>query len=363
MRSFLRVLDVDMGYRPERAVALRIDPGPRYSTQPRRNIYFEEAIRRVQLLPGIQAAGLTDVLPLGGDRTWKVGAKGQIYSKDHPPPASFIRVVSGGYLVAAGIPLRTGRYFSERDTLSSEPVALINETLARLLWTGRNPLGQILAMDHDRTVVGVVGDVRHRALEDVAGPEIYLPIEQTDDYASVYMVVRTDLSPAASASAIRAALLPLEPNIARNEFRTLQGLVDRAVSPRRFVVVLLGGFSLFALLLAALGTYAVISYSVNQKTAELGIRMALGASARDLQRQITLLAIGLAGLGVIAGGATAWILTRAITSLLFGVTSTDPATFLGMFVVLTAAAGLAGYVPARRASRIDPLAALRIDGS
>jgi hypothetical protein len=134
------------------------------------------------------------------------------------------------YLQAVGVPLRAGRYFSERDTLSSDPVILVNETLARILWTGRDPVGQIMALDGGRRVVGVVGDVRHRALEDVSGPEIYLPIRQTDD-SSVYMVVRTSLPPAACASAIRGALRPIEPNIPGNEFRTLQELVDKAFSP------------------------------------------------------------------------------------------------------------------------------------
>lgn len=303
---------------------------------------------------------MTDALPLGSDRTWNAGAKGQAYSKDQPPPPAFVRIVSDGYLRAMGIPLRAGRDFTENDTVSAQPVILINETLARTLWPGRNPIGQTVTyVDVDRQVIGVVGDVRHTALEQTSGCEMYLPIRQTDDYASVDLVVRTALPPSALASGVRAALKPVEPNLPANEFRTLQQLVDRAVSPRRFVVILLAAFSAFALILASLGIYAVISYAVNQRTQELGIRMALGASARDLQARILLRTLSLAGLGMPIGVTASSILSRLLSGLLFGVTPTDPVTFLGMFVIVTTVAAIAGYLPARRASRIDPIAALR----
>jgi hypothetical protein len=165
---------------------------------------------------------LTDALPLGSDRTWNAGAKGQAYSKDQPPPPAFVRIVSDGYLRAMGIPLRAGRDFTENDTVSAQPVILINETLARTLWPGRNPIGQTVTyVDVDRQVIGVVGDVRHTALEQTSGCEMYLPIRQTNDYASVDLVVRTALPPSALASGVRAALKPVEPNLPANEFRTL----------------------------------------------------------------------------------------------------------------------------------------------
>ncbi|MEX2264809.1 MAG: ABC transporter permease [Bryobacteraceae bacterium] len=360
IRSFLRVLDVNMGFQPERAAALRIDPGSRYSNQTQRNAYYDEALRRVKSIPGISAAGLTDVLPLGGNRSWGVAGKGQVYARGQYPEA-FVRVVSDGYFRAMGIPLRAGRDFTEQDTPSRERVIVLNETLARTLWPGQNPIGQMVEHDGGRRVVGIVGDVRHKALEEGFTGELYLPIRQTNSYSSVDLVVRTDLPPARLASSVRAALEPIEPNLAGNEWRTLQQLVDKAVSLRRFVVLLLAGFSGFALILASLGIYAVISYSVNQRTQEIGIRMALGASARDLQARIIVQTLGLAGLGMLIGVAASWILGRALSGLLFGVTSTDPVTFLGMAVLLTAVAAIAGYVPARRASRIDPVVALRAD--
>ncbi|MGA7410840.1 MAG: ABC transporter permease [Bryobacteraceae bacterium] len=359
IRSFLRVLDVNLGFQPERAATIRIDPSSTYTTQAQKNAYFNEALRLVRHIPGVHAAGLTDVLPLGRNRTWGAGALGQVYPPGHYPIA-FIRVVSDGYLQAMGVPLRQGRDFTERDTPSSDQVIMINETLARILWPGQNPIGQMIAQDKGRRVVGVVGDVRHLALEQASGPEMYIPMRQTNDYPSVDLVMRSTLPPAELASAVRNALKPIEPNLP-GEFRTLQQLVDKAASPRRFVVLLLGGFSAFALILASLGIYAVISYSVNQRTQELGIRMALGASSLNLQSGIILQTLSLAATGMLVGVVASWLLARALSSLLFGVTSTDPATFLGMLIVLTAVATLAGYLPARRASRIDPMIALRAD--
>ncbi len=359
IRSFLRVLDVNLGFQPERADTIRIDPSSAYKTQAQRNSYFNEALRLVKDIPGVQAAGLTDVLPLGRNRTWGAGALGHVY----PPgqyPVAFVRIVSDGYIKAMGIPLRQGRDFTERDIPSSEQVIIVNETMARALWPGQNPIGQMIAQDKGRRVVGVVGDVRHLALEQGSGNEMYIPMRQTDDYPSVDLVMRTTLPPAELATAVRSALKPIEPNLP-GEFRTLQQLVDKAASPRRFVVLLLGGFSAFALILASLGIYAVISYSVNQRTQELGIRMALGASALNLQSGIILQTLSLAAMGMLIGVLASWLLARALSSLLFGVTSTDPATFLGMLIVLTAVAALAGYLPARRASRIDPMIALRAD--
>ena len=360
IRSFLHVLDVNLGFRPERAASLRIDPGSQYSTREKRNAYFDEVLRLAKSVPGIEAAGLTDVLPLGHNRSWSAGAKDQVYSRNHPPPDTFVRIVSDGYLKSMGIPLRAGRDIEKRDDASAKPVILINETLARTLWPGRSPIGQTATyVDVDREVIGVVGDVRHVTPEQSSGCEMYLPIRQTNDYSSVDLVVRTTLPPSELASAVRSALKPIDPNLPGNEFRTLQELVDKAISPRRFVVLLLTGFSGFALLLASLGIYGVISYSVVQRTQEIGIRMALGASARDVRAQIVVRTLALAAIGLLIGAFASWMLTKAISGLLFGVSASDPITFVGVFLVLTMVAATAGYLPARRASRIDPMTALR----
>lgn len=361
IRSFLRVLDVDLGFQPERAAALRIDPSSQYSDQSKRNAYFNEAIRRVRAIPAVSAAGLTDALPLGRNRSWGFSVPGRQFPPGENPNA-FVRVVSDGYFHAMGIPLRAGRDFSERDLPSSEPALIVNETLARKLWPDQNPIGQIATISRtNRRVVGVVSDVRHLALESEAGSEMYLPIRQTGDFASVDLVVRTALPFPELASSIRDALKPIEPNLPANQLRTLQQLVDNAVSPRRFVVWLLAGFAGFALILASLGIYAVISYSVNQRTQEIGIRMALGASAGRLQSAILLRTLGLAATGMLFGVAASWVLSRTISGMLYGVTATDPTTFVGILALLSLVAALAGYLPARRASRIDPIAALRAE--
>ena len=358
IRSFLRVLDVDMGFHPERAAAVRIDPSASYKTQEQRNAYFTEALHRVLDLPGIEAAGLSDALPLGHNRSWGIAAKGVVYTPENFPNG-FPRIISDGYFHAMGIPLKKGRDFSERDDKNTLAVIILNVTCARNLWPGKDPIGQIVAEDVDRTVVGVVGDVHHMALEEGSGNEFYIPIRQTGDYGSVDLVVRTSMPTTELAGRLREALRPIEPDLPTQNLRTMQTLVDRAVSPRRFVVILLGGFAGFALLLASLGIYAVISYSVSQRTQEIGIRMALGASAKMLQNSILLQTLGLAGIGMAAGIAASWILARALSGMLFGVTPADPVTFAAMVIILAAVAGLAGYLPARRASRIEPMSALR----
>jgi predicted permease len=358
IRSFLRVLDVDMGFHPERAAAVRIDPSASYKTQEQRNAYFTEALHRVLDLPGIEAAGLSDALPLGHNRSWGIAAKGVVYTPENFPNG-FPRIISDGYFHAMGIPLKKGRDFSERDDKNTLAVIILNETCARNLWPGKDPIGQIVAEDVDRTVVGVVGDVHHMALEEGSGNEFYIPIRQTGDYGSVDLVVRTSMPTTELAGRLREALRPIEPDLPTQNLRTMQTLVDRAVSPRRFVVILLGGFAGFALLLASLGIYAVISYSVSQRTQEIGIRMALGASAEMLQNSILLQTLGLAGIGMAAGIAASWVLARALSGMLFGVTPADPVTFAAMVIILAAVAGLAGYLPARRASRIEPMSALR----
>jgi predicted permease len=359
MRSFVRVLDLNLGFEPERAATMRVDPSFRFSGSTQRNSYMDEVLWRTRSLPGMRAAGLTDVLPFAGDRSWQVSGKGQIYPKGQYPPEPFVRVVSEGYFESLGIRLQAGRRFTERDRESSEPIVIVNETLARTLWPGQEAVGQIVTQDGGRRVVGVVADVRHEALEKVSGAEMYLPMRQTGDYGSMNLVVRTALPPDRLASSVRAALRPIDPNLPVSEFRTLQDLVDKAVSPRRFLVLLLAGFAGFALLLASLGIYAVISYSVNQRTQEIGIRMALGASATNLQSRILVRTLGLAALGLALGMAASRALTGALESLLFGVTPGDPVTFVGIGALLIAVAAGAGYIPARRASRIDPIVALR----
>jgi predicted permease len=362
IRSLIRVLDVDMGFQPEHASTLRVDPDSRYSTREQRVAYFDEVLRRVKELPGVQSAAITDALPLGKNRTWGSPAKGITYERGRFPFA-FVRIVSDGYPAAMGIPLRAGRDILPSDTATTEPVIMVNETMARTLWPGEDPIGKYLlgGCAKERRVIGVVGDVRHLALEQTSGNEMYIPLRQCSDQSSSDLVVRSTLPPSQLAGAIRSTLQSIAANLPNNDFRTLQQLVDKSVSPRRFLVMLLGGFAAFALVLASLGIYGLISYSVNQRTQEIGIRMALGASARDVQKRIIVQTLMLAATGMVVGTVASWALVQAARSLLFGVTARDPSTFVVMILVLTIVALLAGYLPARRASRIDPMMALRAE--
>jgi predicted permease len=361
VRSLLRVVEVDMGFVPERAAAIRVDPDRRFENEEQRNAYYNEVLRRVKEIPGVVSAGITDALPLGRNRTWGSPAKGVSYERGRFPLA-FPRIVSDNYIEAMGIPLRAGRDISPLDTPSGEPIMLVNETMARTLWPGQDPIGKFVlgACAKERRVVGVVGDVRHLALEQASGNEMYIPLRQCPDLPSADLVVRSSVPPEQMANAVRAALRPIAPNLPGN-FRTLQQLVDKSVSPRSFLVLLLGGFAVFALVLASLGMYGLISYSVSQRTQEIGIRMALGASARDVQARIVMQTLSLAAVGMTLGTIVSWLTVRSADSLLFGVTPRDPGTFAGMLVVLTSVALVAGYLPARRASRVDPMVALRTE--
>jgi predicted permease len=358
VRSFVRVLDVDLGFEPEHTAVLRVD-STRISNLAQQNAFLDDMLQRARSMPGVRAAGVSDVLPFAGDRAWQVSAKGHVYPKGQYPPEPYIRMISDGYFEAAGIRLEAGRGFTEQDRASSERVVIVNQTLARTLWPGQDPIGQVVTQDGGRRVVGVVAEVRHEALEKTGGSEMYIPLRQTGDYSDMELVARTTLPRKAFASGIRAALRPLDPNLPIRDVRSLQDLVDKAVSPRRFLVMLLGGFAAFALLLASLGIYAVISYSVNQRVQEIGIRMALGASPADLQRRILLGTFGLTALGLALGIAASLALSNTLGSLLFGVTSGDPITYFGVGALLIVVAAAAGYIPAWRASRIDPMVALR----
>jgi putative ABC transport system permease protein len=362
LRSFVRVLDVDLGFRPSQAITVRVDPDRGFATWEERLPYLTEVLRRVRDIPGVQGAGITDALPLGKNRTWGGRAKGVAYERGKAPTA-FPRMVSDGYFAAMGIALKAGRDISPQDVTTSDNVIVINETMAKTLWPGQDPLGKIVlnACTPERRVVGVVADVRHLTLEQGSGNEMYIPLRQCGDLPSADLVVRSTLSDAAAVSAVRAALAPILPTIDGNAFRPLQTLVDRSVSPRRFMVWMLGAFAAFALVLASLGIYALISYSVSQRTQEIGIRMALGASAGDVQSQIVTQTLALAAIGMTIGAVASWLLGRSLSGLLYGVTATDPLTFAAMLAVLTIVSALAGYLPARRTSRIDPLVALRAE--
>jgi putative ABC transport system permease protein len=360
IRSFKRLLEVDLGFRPEQAAAWRIETGNRFQNNEQRVAFFNELIRAVETVPGVESVGLTDTLPLGRNRSWSVGAKGVTYAEGQLPIA-FPRIVDHGYLKTMRVPLRAGRDFTMHDRAESEKVLIINEAMARKLWPGQDAVGQIALVGRSECrVVGVVSNVRHSSLEESAGLEMYLPITQSDS-GSVELVVRTKLPTEALAPNIRAALSQVDPKLPTSEFQTLVELVDQAASPKRLVTLLLGGFALLALILAALGIYGVISYAVTQRTHEMGIRLALGARSTDVLKLVIGQGMLPVVLGLSIGLSAAVALTRLMASLLFGISTTDPATFASIAFLLAAVALLACYIPARRASKVDPVIALRCE--
>jgi putative ABC transport system permease protein len=362
-RSLSRVLDVDPGFTSENVISLRVDPSRRgHPTLESRNAYFDTVLQHVRSVPGVEAVGLTDALPLGdnfGWRGWTVSAKDRV-TDPGARADPFARMIDDRYFSAMRIAMKAGRGFTSDDHASSERVVIINEALARALWQDEDPLGRVLrASGRDYRVVGVVNDVRYFALERETGQEMYMLLRQTGDYQTVDLVVRSAVPPVRLIPGLRAALKRADPALPAVEFRTMDQLVDRSVFTRRIIVQLLAGFAGFGLILASLGLYAVISYSVIQRTREIGIRMALGAAPFAMQAQILRQTMTLAATGLAIGIPVAWIAAKTIQGLLFGVVSSDPVTFGGVAAVVAIVAGLAGYVPATRASRIDPVLALR----
>jgi predicted permease len=357
LRSFLRVLDVDLGFRPDRAAALRVDYDDG-GKPAERGAILEEMLRRVKAIPGIEDAGITDMLPLDRNRSWGLGAKGVVYRKDESPDG-FVYVVTPGYLAAMGMRLRKGRDLNWSDKPDSERVVVLNEAAAKRLWPGRDPLGQIAVINGaDTKVVGIVSNVRETSVEETSGLEIYLPATQAGP-AGAELVVRTKLPPQALAASVMHTLRTLNPGQPATEFRPLRQIVDHAVSPRRFFAMLVAAFAALGLALASLGIYGVISYSVTRQTQEIGIRMALGATQGHVLAGVLGRTLKLALAGIAVGLVGSLVVARLIASLLYGTAPTDPTTFVAMAGLLAAVALAAGYVPAHRASRIDPMVALR----
>ncbi len=360
LRSFLRVLDVDLGFEPTRAAAIKVDYDDGGS-RARRGAVLQSILERVRAIPGIESAGMSDKLPLDRNRSWYLGAKGRIYQPGTNNDA-FVYVVTPGYFEAMGMHLREGRDFSWRDTPTSEPVIIINQAAARRTWPGEDPIGRLAEGigDKDTRVVGVISDVRESSVEETSNPEVYVPATQAEPDGE-NLVVRTKLPPEVMGASVLRTLRALNPGQPANEFRPIQQLVDRAISPRRFFVWLVTCFAVLGLVLASLGIYGVISYSVTRRTPEIGIRMALGATAAQVQGDVIAKTLRLALAGLAVGTLASLALSRAVASLLFATEPTDPAAFGGMLLLLGGVALLAGYLPARRASRIDPMLALRAD--
>lgn len=357
LRSFLHVLDVDLGFEPGRAAAISVDYDDGNDAV-KRGVIWQDILHRVQAIPGIQSVGITDNLPLSRNRSWGISAKGKEYRKGELQD-TFVYIVSPGYLDAIGMHLLKGRDITWDDGPKSQKVVIINQTVANSLWPGQDAIGRIASVSgDDAVVIGVIADVRESGAEGVPGWQMYLSATQYNPDGA-QLIVRTKLPPAALASSVMSTLRQINPAQPATEFRPIQNLVDHSVSPRRFFVLLVSIFAILGLFLASLGIYGVISYSVAQRTQEIGIRMALGATQVRVQMDIIQRTLRLALIGIVVGTVTSLAIASLIASLLFGTEPTDPVTFAAMILLIATVALLAGYIPARRASRINPMIALR----
>jgi len=362
LRSFLKVLDIDLGFQPDRAASIRVeydDSAPTGDARAmKRSVIFRQMIERVSALPGVEAAGIVDFLPLGPNRAWGTPVpQGKTYPEGALPDP-LVYVVTPGYVRAMGMRVH-GRDFTWDDGPKSEAVVMIDAAAARAYWPGEDAVGKVLMSGKTELhVIGVVDDVHASSVETEKGWQIYYSaLQQGPDDAQ--LVIRSSVAPASLAGSVLRALRELNPNQPAAEFKPLRMIVDRAVSPRRFFMLLVGIFAGLGLLLASLGIYGVIAYGVTRQTQEIGIRMALGASRGRVQRAVLGRTLALVAAGIVAGTLGSLAAARLIQSLLFGTEATDPMTYAGMMALLVVVALVAGYLPARRASRIDPMVALR----
>jgi len=365
IRSFMQLLQVDPGFHPESAVAMDISPASPKDDQEKQQLvrFHRQLLDGLSRLPGVTAVGGVSSLPLTGG-----GPDGTFLIDNDRTNTGYAeyRKASEGYFPAMGIPLLRGRMFEQSDTADSPHVALISQSLVEKYWPNEDPIGKRIQfgnMDGDvrlLNVIGIVGDVRDYGLESKVRPAVYAYSFQRPPSSNTSIVVRANIDPSALIPAMRGELESLSRDVPAN-FRTVEQIFSSSLDDRRFSLILFSVFASVALLLAVTGIYGVMSYVVTQRTHEIGIRMALGAQSSDVLKMVIRQGMKLAAIGVVIGVAASIALTRLIESLLFGVSATDPATFAGVVIMLIFVTLAACWIPARRATKVDPMIALRYE--
>lgn len=367
LRSFWRLGDVHPGFEPRGLLTARINlPSSSYPEPEQRALFFRALVDRAATLPGVQRAAITTTLPMAQENlTDEFTIEGRATPRGELAVTN-TRMVTPDYFRALGIPLRSGRYFTASDDAAAPGVVIVSQLMARRYWSGQSPVGQRVKrgnLDSEHpwlTVVGVVGDVKDTGLNADPGPTWYMPFAQ-NSWNAASLVVRTQGSPASLAPAVRQAVRAIDPNQAVYDIATMEELVAGTITKPRFSTVLFLVFAGVALLLAMVGLYAVVSYSVRQRQHEIGVRMALGARPADVQGMVLRQGMALAAAGILLGLAAAFGLTRLLRAQLFQISPTDPLTYAVLALSLAAVAMAANFLPAHRATKVDPLVSLRSD--
>jgi putative ABC transport system permease protein len=366
LRSFSQLVGTDPGFRTERVLSTRLNLPPTRYNKPGATVRFaEQLLGGVRELPGVQSAAAVSHPPFSYLDRWPFAVEGRTAPEQRLSAAN--RIVSPNYYEVMGIGLRRGRAFTDQDVAGQPGVVVVNETMARRTWGEEDPIGKhivvyIAGREFPMTVVGVVADSRQMSLEEPVVPEMNFPMAQAGNFLRRFnLIVRTQTEPTSLLPSIRGAVAKLDPQLPLYNVLTIQSAVDQSLSVRRFALYVLGLFASVALVLAISGIYGVIGHAVNQRMREMGIRVALGAARRDVFKLILGEGGKLAVIGVAIGIVASYLVTQFLRTLLYGITPTDPATFGAVAVLLLLTALLACYFPARRASRVDPMIALRVE--
>ncbi len=368
-RTFYQLLAVDPGFRPERVLTFELSlPALKYPDQAHIASLYTEVLRRLRELPGVEDAGLTEVIPMGGaTENTALRIPGRVEKNNYDLALSNYTIASPGYFAAVGTPILRGRGFLESDTADSDQVAVVSDAMAKKYWPGQDPIGKQVGPRSPKypvaTIVGVAADVKRLSLRELPPPELYMPYTQKvwPSLLTMDIVVRTKQDPVSVSDSARSAIHNIDSDLPLANIKPLSAVVSDSMTEPRFAMLVLAAFGALALIIATIGLYGVVSYNVAQRTQEIGVRMALGAERRDVLRMVFAHGTRLAVAGIAIGLVAALAVTRLMSSFLYGVRSADPLTFLGVSALLLAVAFAACYFPARRAMRVDPMVALRYE--